>query len=81
MGNSEKLSVDIDILKILEEDVNILCITFYNFCKFVGNYCFYKIFIVFNPALWYFRSHLKKTVQKMIHFCFRMRPDYVTIRR
>ena len=51
MGNSEKLSVDIDILKILEEDVNTLCITFYNFCKFVVNYCFYKFFIVFNPAM------------------------------
>ena len=25
-----------------------------------------RIFIVFNPALWYFRSHLKKTVQKVI---------------
>ena len=51
MGNSEKFSVDIDILKTLEEDVNTLCITFYNFCKFIGNFCFYKIFIVFNPAL------------------------------
>ena len=51
MGNPEKLSVDIDILKILEEDVNTLCITFYNFCKFIVNYCFYKFFIVFNPAM------------------------------
>lgn len=51
MGNSEKISVDIDILKTLEEDVNTRCITFYNFCKFVGNYCFYKIFIVFNLTL------------------------------
>ncbi len=51
MGNSEKLFVDIDILQTLEEDVNTLCITFYNFCKFVGKYHFYKIFIAFNPAL------------------------------
>jgi len=51
VGNTEKLSVDIDILQTLEEDVNTRCITFYNFCKFVGNDCFYKFFIVFSPAL------------------------------